>query len=107
MTQEPMRLKWGVGRLIWECEKTPIVLPLWHVGMEKILPNYEPYYPRSGNKVTINVGEPIQLENIVNSLRDSKAEPLHARKIITDKIQDELMALKPVTENLHNEWTCS
>lgn len=102
-----MRLKWGVGRLVWECEKPPIVLPLWHVGMEEILPNTEPYIPQIGKKVTINVGEPIQLESTIISLRRNNAEPIHARKVITDKIQDELQALKPLTEKLHSGWTYS
>ena len=40
------RWKWGVVRLITESTKTPIVIPLWHVGMEDILPTRSPYIPQ-------------------------------------------------------------
>ena len=37
------RWKLGTGWLIGESTKTPIVIPLWHVGMEKILPTRSLY----------------------------------------------------------------
>ena len=62
-----------MGRVIDECKRLPIVLPFWHVGMEQILPNEPPYYPRVGQRVTMNVGKPIDLtevlaENIMQDL---------------------------------------
>lgn len=50
MEKEFMRLKWGVGRLIADATKTPIVLPFMHYGMETILPNYPPYIPQTKKK---------------------------------------------------------
>jgi monolysocardiolipin acyltransferase len=35
MEKELMRLKWGVGRLIADATKTPIVLPFMHYGIYK------------------------------------------------------------------------
>lgn len=107
MTHEPKRFKWGVGKLVWDCDVLPIVIPLWHVGMETILPNVEPYTPQIGKKVTINIGKPIQLGDLVSTLRRSQADPVTARKSITDVIQHEVMSLKPITEKLHSGWTCS
>lgn len=103
MTKEFIRLKWGIGRMIYECPVTPIVIPFWHVGMEEILPNYPPYYLRTGKKVTINVGEPIDLKDIVKQLKEENASSERARKVITDKIQSEMYKLKEATEELHRK----
>ena len=101
MTKELLRLKWGIGRIIYECPVIPIVIPIWHVGMEEILPNYPPYYLRTGKKVTINVGDPIDLKDILSKLKEDKVSDETARKVITDKIQNELYKLKEATEELH------
>ena len=42
------RFKWGVGRLISECPHVPIVVPIYHLGADDTLPNYQPYIPRVG-----------------------------------------------------------
>lgn len=69
----------------------PIVIPIWHEGMEKLLPNYEPYYFRLGQKLTYNVGKPIDLSTLVKRLIDSNTDDVEARRQITDEIQKELM----------------
>lgn len=101
MTKEFLRLKWGIGRLIYESPVMPIIVPMWHIGMDNILPNEPPYYLRIRNKVTINFGKPIDFGNILDQLRSNNVSPQEARKTITDKIQDQLMSLKAETEQLH------
>jgi len=101
MTKEFLRLKWGIGRLIYESPVMPIIVPMWHIGMDNILPNEPPYYLRVRNKVTINFGKPIDFGNILDQLRSNNVSDQVARKTITDKIQDELMLLKAETEQLH------
>ena len=59
LTQEWMRLKWGVGRLIAEARIPPLVLPFWHEGINDVLPVGKPYIPRIGKKVTVVIGEVI------------------------------------------------
>lgn len=84
------RLKWGVGRLILESPVTPIVIPICHLGMDQVLPNEPPYMLKTGKKVTMNYGEPIDFSNMLAELRASKASEMEARKAITDRIQEEL-----------------
>lgn len=85
------RLKWGVGRLILESPVTPVVIPIYHLGMDDVLPNEPPYRLKIRKKVTMNYGEPIDFTDLLGELRASKASELEARKAITDRIQTELL----------------
>lgn len=59
--EEFLRLKWGIGRLVADSKVCPIVIPFWHMGLNNVLPNSEPYRPKFGHVVTLNVGEPLDL----------------------------------------------
>lgn len=90
MTKEHLRFKWGVGRMIYESPIVPIIVPIWHEGMDEVLPNYPPYILKFGKKITINIGEPIDISELVARLKaDDTPEPI-ARKIITDKLQEHM-----------------
>jgi monolysocardiolipin acyltransferase len=103
MSKDYIRLKWGVGQMIYKSSILPIVVPICHEGMETILPNEPPYYLRTGRKVTFNFGEPIELKELVTKLRETNATEEEARKAITDKIEEELLKLKRDTILLHNK----
>nr|CAH7735992.1 unnamed protein product [Callosobruchus chinensis] len=101
MTKENMRLKWGVGRMIFESPVTPLILPIWHIGMDEVLPNEPPYILKFGKNLTFNYGDPIDLTEMVKHLRATGASDMEARKEITDFLQDTLLKLKEETERLH------
>ncbi|XP_054739013.1 tafazzin isoform X2 [Anastrepha obliqua] len=103
MTKEEMRLKWGVGRIIYESPRIPIIIPMWHEGMDEVLPNTEPYILKWGKKVTLNIGKPIDLHDFIQDLKDRKVPEPEARKLITDKIQDVLHYLRKETQELHKK----
>lgn len=88
MEKEELRLKWGVGRIIYESPKIPIILPMWHEGMDDVLPNVEPYVFNRKKKVTLNVGQPLDLTKFVLDLKKQNVPEPEARKLITDKIQE-------------------
>ncbi|KAI5640188.1 acyltransferase domain-containing protein [Phthorimaea operculella] len=99
--KEHIRFKWGVGRLVAECAASaPLILPVWHEGMDRVLPNQEPYLLKFRKRVFMNVGEPIQIHHLIDSLRASNASEEETRKAITDRIQDELLRLRERTHAL-------
>lgn len=90
MTKENLRFKWGIGRMIYESPVPPIIVPIWHEGMDTVLPNYPPYIFKFGKKITINVGQPINISDLVDSLKKNNTPEPVARKIITDRLQEEM-----------------
>nr|CAB3266822.1 tafazzin-like [Phallusia mammillata] len=96
-----IRLKWGVGRLISECKKTPLVLPMYHLGIDDILPNTKPYLPKIGKKVTILIGHPIDFGDQLKKAQQLGLSAKEIRKSVTDIIQDELEKLRIETQQLH------
>ncbi|XP_033646906.1 tafazzin-like isoform X1 [Asterias rubens] len=101
MTNEFLRLKWGVGRAIAESKVLPLVIPFWHVGMDEVLANYPPYIPKFGKKITMLIGKPLDFKETLSHLRDEGKSPMEIRKNLTDIIQVEFLLLKSKAEALH------
>lgn len=100
-----IRLKWGVGRIIAEAHETPLVLPYWHEGMNKILSVNEirsAVLPKFGQKVTVVFGDVIDFAEQVRDMRFANVSPRNQRLHITNVIESELRLLKEKCQDLHN-----
>lgn len=94
----------GVGRLIAEAKIAPIVFPIWHVGMDDILPEKRPYIPQLFKRLTLLVGEPLDVSSFMNNQHSLNA--VAVRKHITDLLQEKMRDIKMQAEQLHQDWSC-
>jgi len=98
--REDMRLRWGVGKLVADCQASELmVLPVYHHGMASVLPNPEskgerqPVVPRLGNLVTVCIGQPINFAPLLAMLRGSGMREKEVRARLTREVQSALEAL--------------
>ena len=89
------KLRWGVGRMIYESNNTPLVVPIYHLGMDKVLPSSEPpFIPRVGKTVSVVIGEPIDVSEAKNKCHHEQMDPVEARIFLTSVIQEKFDLLK-------------
>ncbi|XP_033746737.1 tafazzin-like [Pecten maximus] len=102
-SQEFLRYKWGVGRMIAEAKELPVVIPFFHVGMDNVSPNTGQfkYYPRLFKRVTMVIGDAINFSDIIN--QKDKLSPVELRKQLTDLIQERMAELKVQAESIHKQ----
>ncbi|CAO3628958.1 unnamed protein product [Cunninghamella blakesleeana] len=65
-TEYMLRFKWGIGRLMMESDPSPVVIPIWHQGMENVRPLKGPFI-RTGQHVKMVFGEPIDYQHILTA----------------------------------------
>ncbi|GAA5918329.1 hypothetical protein JCM1841_002172 [Sporobolomyces salmonicolor] len=56
------RFKWGVSRILMECETTPLIVPVWIKGFEQVMDEprvYPNFLPNRNKDITILFGAPL------------------------------------------------
>lgn len=72
-----LRFKWGVGRIVMEAVKPPVIIPMWLSGFDKLMPEDRPspykFFPRRGANLSITFGKPIDDDNVKATLKRYKS----------------------------------
>lgn len=97
VAEAPIRIKWGVGRLVLEPTISPIIIPIWLKGMDEVWPGIKPFYPRFKKKVEMVVGEPWDPTEFRKKLLKSDYSERQKRKLATDRVQRLMFNLAETT----------
>ena len=99
--------KWGIGRLIMESKDPPLVVPFYHTGLEKVIPETRKIkYPSIGKLITCRFGHPIDSQDLLNRtkhLPDSEQRAKITQYLFqeTDKLRVQTLdALEQKSTNL-------
>ncbi|KAG6903302.1 hypothetical protein C0995_013055 [Termitomyces sp. Mi166 len=72
------RFKWGVGRILMETLKPPVIIPMWLTGFDKLMPEGRTvpwkFLPRYGAQLSVTFGSPIPSEEILEALGTSNPQ---------------------------------
>ncbi|CEG44100.1 tafazzin-like protein [Plasmopara halstedii] len=110
--EEIGRLKWGVGKLIARATTRPIVVPLYHYNMEKLMPQDDKnrlisIIPKTNLHLGVIVGEPLSFDDLFEQYANDRVtgdfswETQEREKAlysaITWRIENALLALEEKT----------
>ncbi|KAJ8752475.1 hypothetical protein K2173_004763 [Erythroxylum novogranatense] len=97
--------KRGVGRLVLDADTLPIVVPFVHTGMQEIMP-IGANFPRIGKTVTVLVGDPIHLDDLLDEEAAKRISRGHLYDAVASRIGQRLHELKIQVEKLAYEHSC-
>jgi len=99
--------RWGVGKLVADSKETPIVLPIYHSGLEKLMPERRPHIPRllQRNQLNIIIGEPLNFKEVLKQHKEKNTKDTHVHIDITQKIYSKMLELETSLKEWSKEWT--
>ncbi|RUS20344.1 hypothetical protein BC937DRAFT_95442, partial [Endogone sp. FLAS-F59071] len=92
-TGEMIRWKWGIGRLIMDGGSEIVVVPVWHKGMEDIMPEGVRFRPRPFQRLTVIFGDPIDFTDLLQDYQKGQAGEVETRIKITQRCKEAIEAL--------------
>ncbi|KAL9233313.1 hypothetical protein vseg_008331 [Gypsophila vaccaria] len=91
--------KKGVGRLVVDADKTPMVVPFVHTGMQEIMP-IGANFPKIGKTVTVLIGDPMEFDDLLNGEGAEFASKGDLYDAVSLRIGQRLQHLKIEVDNL-------
>ncbi|CAH9087384.1 unnamed protein product [Cuscuta europaea] len=91
--------KRGIGRLVLDADRVPIVVPFVHTGMQEIMP-IGAKFPRIGKSVTILVGDPIVFDDLLAAEGNHNISRGKLYDAVSARIGDRLQKLKTQVDRL-------
>ncbi|PVU92496.1 hypothetical protein BB561_003797 [Smittium simulii] len=102
------RFKWGISRIILESDSVPIIIPIFHAGLDEVFPltnkhRYPVLFSEEKKHIYIEFGNPIDLSKTLDEYNYIKKERLDIDKneldikfriMITQRLSEELEKLK-------------
>ncbi|EGG25136.1 tafazzin family protein [Cavenderia fasciculata] len=114
-SDELLRFKWGIGRMIAESKVSPLILPIYHTGLDKSMPLGKLPIPRVFKSIDITIGKPFTCDHLLNTEIDQQTkqqlldnmtlpyrqDPRYLRyKLITDHIESKFKQLLDFSKTL-------
>lgn len=91
--------KRGVGRLVLDAEKMPLVVPFVHSGMQEIMP-IGSQFPHVRKKVTVLIGDPIRVDDLFMESREQGLSKMEIYDAISQRVGERLQELKNELDKL-------
>ncbi|KAH8859849.1 Tafazzin like [Schistosoma japonicum] len=118
-SERNIRLRWGIGRLIAESKEDPLIIPIWHCGLDELNPSEVPDTSVTLSRIfgrprqlTVAVGKPINTHDLRQKLKSKSSEYFASlefrsqiHSLFTQIIQEQLYKLKDETELIHRKLT--
>jgi len=79
-------LRWGVGKIVADAPAAPTIVPVYHTGLADVQPlnmvteKLASWVPRAGNRITIAVGAPFTVDDLLARHREQLRELAAARE---------------------------
>ncbi|KAG0099570.1 hypothetical protein BGZ93_006959 [Podila epicladia] len=85
----------------------PLVVPIYHFGMDDILrlypDNSSPVFPKWGLPLTIVFGEPIDFSEVMTAYKAGALDEVEARVQVTARVHEALEQMRAVAQTLHED----
>ncbi|KAI0027949.1 acyltransferase-domain-containing protein [Vararia minispora EC-137] len=105
------RFKWGIGRIVMETPRPPMIIPMWITGFDKLMPEGRGFpfnfIPHFGAKLSVTFGDPHgKMKRDLGSDEESRDVRIAVTEVVQRAVEDlgrsvsgTTLGVKPVTQS--------